>query len=115
MTENPKKTGPQYGRLQFRSNRSSQKQGMKLRSLFSNTHTLIPLLSGAVMVLTGLTIVGITILGLISPLWISAILSLLGSISCMMGAFLMYHTITSQGSFDGLINQAIRRVIRSQN
>lgn len=115
MTENPKKTGSQYGKLQFRPDRPSKKPRMRYSLLFMNSHTLIPVLSGAVMVLTGLTIVGITILGLISPLWISAILSLLGSISCMMGAFLIYYTITSQGSFDGLINQAIRRVIRSQN
>jgi uncharacterized membrane protein YdjX (TVP38/TMEM64 family) len=115
MTDNPKKTGPLSESKETRRKHPTKKSGIQLRTLLSNSQALIPLISGVIMVLTGLTLVGITILGLIYPLWISAILSLLGSISSMMGAFLIYHTITSQGSFEGLINQAIRRVIRSQN
>jgi hypothetical protein len=115
MTENPKKAGFHYENLEVYSDKPSDKKGIRFRLLFTNIHTVISLFSGAIMILTGLTVVCITILGLITPLWISVILSLLGSISSMTGAFLIYHTITSQGSFDGLINQAIRRVIHSQN
>lgn len=116
MFGNPKKTDLPYESFEVRpGKKQSQKGGFRFRTLFTNAHTLIPLLSGAVMVLSGLTIVSITMLGLIASLFLAALLSLLGCISCMLGGFLIYYTITSQGSFDGLVNQAIRRVIKSQN
>ena len=116
MSGNPKKTGLPFESFEVRPGKKSAKGGgVRFVSLLTSSHTLIPLLSGAVMVLCGLTIVSITMLGLINSLWISGLISLLGCISCMLGGFLIYHTVTSQGSFDGLINQAIRRVINSQN
>jgi hypothetical protein len=116
MAANPKKTGLPYESFEVRPGKKQAKTGnFRFRSLLTNSHTLIPLLSGAVMILSGLTIVSITMLGLISSLWISVLISLLGCVSCMLGGFLIYQTVTSQGSFDGLINQAIRRVINSQN
>jgi len=84
-------------------------------SLITNAHTLIPLGSGVLQVIIGLTIVCITILGLITPLWVSAVLSLLGSVSCIMGSFLIYHVVSSRGTFETLVNKAIRRAIKSQN
>jgi hypothetical protein len=116
MAGNPKKTGLPYESFDVRSGgKQSKTGGFRFRALMTNSHTLIPLLSGVVMILCGLTVVSITILGLISSLWISALISLLGCVSFMLGGFLIYQTITTQGSFDGLINQAIRRVINSQN
>ncbi len=116
MAGNQKKTDLPYESFEVRPGKKTSKSGgFRVRSLFTNSHTVIPLLSGAVMVLSGLTIVSITMLGLIHSLWISILTSLLGCISCMLGGFLIYQTVTSHGSFDGLINQAIRRVINSQN
>ena len=86
-----------------------------LRPLLTNIKTLIPMLGGALLIFSGLTLVSITILGLITPLFISAFLSLLGSISTMVGLFLIYQTITSSGSFENLIHEAIQRVLNSQN
>jgi hypothetical protein len=64
MTENPKKTGFPTSKEIFRKP-SDQKRDQLRTLLFSNSHTLISLISGVIMVLTGLTLVGITILGLI--------------------------------------------------
>jgi hypothetical protein len=115
MTEDPKKTRSDYEGLQLQAGRKKRKTKVRFRTLLTNSHTLVPLLSGVIQVLSGLAVVCITILGLISPLWISAIMSFVGCILFIAGGFLIYHTITSQGSFDGLLNQAIRRVINSQN
>ena len=87
----------------------------RIRPLLTNIHTLVPLLSGILLILCGLTLVSITILGFITPLWISAVLSLIGSISSMVGLYLIYQTVSSAGSFETLINESIRRVINSQN
>lgn len=76
---------------------------------------LVPLLSGTLQVLVGLMLVGISILGLLQPLWLSAVLSLVGSISSMMGVYLIYHEFSKQDTFDSLINKSIRRVIKAQN
>ncbi|NBC02185.1 MAG: hypothetical protein GVY20_00620 [Bacteroidetes bacterium] len=96
---------------------SNSKNGLlgRLTSLLSNIHTFIPLLSGVLSILCGLTLVSITILGFITPLWISAVLTLLGSISSMVGGFLIYQVVSSYESFDTLVNKAIRRVVDSQN
>ena len=115
MEGNQKKTGRPYERLEFRPGKKTKNQRFRITALLKNPHSVIPLLSGFVMIKTGIAVVSLTILGLITPLWVSAILSLIGCISSMMGGFLIYHTITTQGSFDGLINQAIRRVINNQN
>ncbi len=115
MTENPKKTGFGYVENYPKKDSGSEPSHNRVWTLLRHTHTLLPMLSGALQIFVGLVLVSITILGLIEPLWLSAVLSILGSILTMAGVFLIYNTITKQGSFDGLLNQAIRRVINSQN
>src|SRR5690554_3240077 len=115
MTGEPNKTRSNFKELQFKAGGANRNSSVQLRLLLMNSHTIAPLISGVVQVFLGLTLICITILGLLSPLWISLILSILGSVLFMMGGFLIYHTVTRQGSFDTLINQAIRRAIQSQN
>lgn len=115
MTTDPKKTRFQYEDIQLQAGRKKRKTGIRFYTLITNSHTLIPLLSGIIQVIAGLTLVCITILGLVSLLWVAALVSLMGCILSMMGAFLIYQTVTKEGSFDSLLNQAIRRVINSQN
>lgn len=115
MYGNPKKTSFEFVNSYPTKEKGKGVSNGRVWSLLRYTHTLLPLLSGALQVFSGLILVSITILGLIEPLWLSAVMSLLGSILSMAGVFLIYYTITKQGSFDGLLNQAIRRVINSQN
>ncbi|MDZ7718495.1 MAG: hypothetical protein U5K72_06735 [Balneolaceae bacterium] len=115
MTDQPKKTTSSYKDLQLQVSNSRKGPLNRFLLLLSNIQTFIPLLSGVLLILTGLTLVSITILGFITPLWISAILTLLGSISTMVGGFLIYQVLSTQNSFETLINKAIRRVVDSQN
>lgn len=87
----------------------------KFQTLLINSDLIIPVSSGILQILIGLSLVAVSILGLVSPLWLSAILSLAGSISSMAGVFLIYHVVSSKGTFESLINQSIRRVISAQN
>lgn len=80
-----------------------------------NSKIIAPVLSGVLQVLIGFTLVGISILGLLTPIWLSAVMSLAGSISAMAGVYLIFHTINTHGTFDSLINKAIHRVIKEQN
>ena len=115
MTDQPKKTTPSFRDLQLKAGKLERSPLRRFRYLLNNAHTFIPLLAGVLLIITGLVLVSITILGFITPLWISAILSLLGSISSMVGVFLIYHTVTSHRSLDSLINKAIQRVVDDQN
>lgn len=90
-------------------------RGSGLQSSLIRSHVLVPVGSGILQIVVGLAMVAVSILGIISPLWLSAVLSLFGSVSCMAGVFLIYHVLSSRGSFESLINQSIRRVISAQN
>jgi ABC-type multidrug transport system fused ATPase/permease subunit len=96
-----------------KSERNSTAKRKKRFSVYSEL--LIPIGSGVLQITVGLALVAVSILGLIAPLWLAAFLSLAGSVSTMAGVFLIYYIISSKGTFDSLINQAIRRVISAQN
>lgn len=115
MTDQPKRTTSSYKDLKLQVSVSNKSVRYRFRLLFSNIQTFIPFLSGILLMVSGMTLVSITILGIITPLWVAAVLTLLGSISCMVGVFLIYQIVSLQGSFDSLINKAIRRVVDSQN
>lgn len=91
------------------------KNSKSVWNLFSNGHTLVPMLSGIMQLKIGTVLVLVSILGMVEPLWISAILSIFGSILFMLGGFLIYHTITSLGSFETIVNKGIRNSVRFQN
>lgn len=111
-----KKTDYHYHQKDFQNNRKkNQNIRPGFRVLLSSGKTAIPLLAGAVQVKIGLLIVSITILGMVQPLWVSTLLSFLGSLSCMMGGFMIYNTVTCFESHKSLISRAIHRVINSQN
>ena len=111
-----KKTHYHYHHKDFQDSKK-KKQDIRpgFRILLTSGKTAIPLLAGAVQVKIGLLIVSITILGMVQPLWVSTLLSLLGSISCMMGGFMIYNTVIGFESHKSLISRAIHRVINSQN
>lgn len=115
MTDQPKKTPLSLKDIQLEPNKSGQGSISRFRLLLTHSRTFLPLLSGALLMISGLTLVSITILGLITPLWISGTLSLLGSISSIVGVFLIYQTVSSHDSFESVVTKAIRRAVNSQN
>jgi uncharacterized membrane protein len=112
---NPKKTGSGSKKRSSKRVDENQSIAQRIFSVITSSKTLVPFLSSTIQMITGLVMVSITILGIIQPLWLSAVLSLLGSITAMLGVFLMYHTFSSQDSFESIVNRAIRRAIRNQN
>lgn len=115
MNDDPKekKSDDQYLGLTQTGRKKSKSSSGALHSLWSSS--TLQIIAGSVQIVTGMSIVGITILGLLTPLWIAAILSMLGSISSMFGVYMIFQAVSSSGSFDTLINQSIKRVIRDQN
>jgi len=108
-----KKSGDQYLGISSTSSRKSKSSLQKLNSWW-NSNTL-QIIAGSIQIVAGMSIVGITILGLLQPLWIAALLSMLGSVSSMFGVYMIFQAVSSSNKFDSLINQSIKRVIRDQN
>ncbi|PWN05143.1 hypothetical protein [Rhodohalobacter mucosus] len=98
-----------------RGNSDSKMTVRKSRLISGGSNFLIPMFAGVLQITVGMSLVAVSILGLITPLWLSAFFSLIGSVSSMAGVFLVYHALSSKGTFDSLINQAIKRVINAQN
>ena len=77
-----------------------------------NTLHLISALS---QIFLGTFVVALSILGIIRPLWVSTIMSILGSISSVIGLFFLFQIFNDADAFNTLLHKAIKRVINSQN
>ncbi|CAN5354283.1 hypothetical protein BH23BAC3_BH23BAC3_05240 [soil metagenome] len=108
-----KKSGNQFPGFTEKPQQASSKKSHGILSIFNGNTAIV--FAGIIQIVAGLSIVGVTILGLLQPLWISAILSLVGSVSSMFGVYLIFQAIATNGNFDTLINRSIKRVIRDQN
>lgn len=91
---------------------SSQFQSIVHRLRSAN---LLLLLTAAIQITTGLSLVYLSILGHIYPLWLATVMSMLGSVATMVGAYLWYDIMRDVDDIDSLVKNAIKRVINSQN
>lgn len=115
MSAGHKKTDHPFIHKDFEYIEGTQRNSFRILNLFKNGHTFVPPISAIIQLKIGSVLVFFSILGMVEPLWISAVLSIFGSILFMLGGFLIYHTITGLGSFDSLVGKAIRKAVRFQN
>ncbi|MGM0588159.1 MAG: hypothetical protein ACQETE_07100 [Bacteroidota bacterium] len=73
------------------------------------------LLSAGVEIVAGVALVYLSMLGHIQPLWVATLMSMLGSIATMVGSYQWYELMRGANNVDGLVKDAIKRVINSQN
>ena len=71
--------------------------------------------SGFIQILAGLSIVTLAILGFIIPLWLASLMSVIGSVTTMTGAYVLYEILSEKNEIDSLYKEAIKRVIKSRN
>lgn len=72
-------------------------------------------ISASMQIFLGTSVVALSLLNSIHPLWLATIMTVFGSVTTMVGLYFMYRTITNSGAFDSLLHKAIKRVISSQN
>ena len=84
---------------------------------FDRVHSVngLHLLSALSQIFLGLCMVALSVLNLIQPDWIATVLTIVGSITSIVGLYFVYYILTHTDSFDSLLNKAIKRVINSQN
>ncbi|MEX0724011.1 MAG: hypothetical protein WD053_09040 [Gracilimonas sp.] len=72
-------------------------------------------IAASMQIFLGTSVVALSLLNSINPLWLATIMTVFGSITTMVGLYFMYRTITDSGVFDSLLHKAIKRVVTSQN
>lgn len=75
---------------------------------------MLYLVAGVCQIALGLSVVTVSILGLIHPLWISILLSIVASVTVMTGLYLCYQPIAGREK-DNLVRDAMRRIVEDQN
>lgn len=63
----------------------------------------------------GTSVVALSLISSIHPLWLATVMTVFGSINTMVGLYFMYTVLTDSGAFDSLLHKAIKRVINAQN
>lgn len=98
--------------------KASTKTDIKGQSVFvSRIQSIngLHLLSATAQLFLGLTVVALSLVGLIQPAGLATVITVIGSLTSMIGLFFMYTIFSKNGSFDSLLNKAIKRVITFQN
>lgn len=115
MLDNPKEKHSRPDELKSKIDGSrSFPKFSEIRRLLNVENTL-QILGISLQILMGLGVVTLSVLGLIRPLWMSALMSIFGSASVMIGIYQFYYLIIKDHTFESLISRAIRRVIRFKN
>lgn len=84
---------------------------------FDRVHSIngLHLLSALSQIFLGSSVVALSLLEVISNGWIATIMTVVGSMTTVVGLYFVYYILTHTDSFDSLLNKAIKRVINSQN
>ena len=90
---------------------------MGLVSLIHRFRLINPLhMIGAVcLIFLGFSIVLLSMFGYLQPLWMATLMSMFGSVSAMIGLYMIYDIFNYQHRMNSLVKEAIHRVIHSQN
>lgn len=89
----------------------------KISKIVSKTHTIrvLQLAASASQVLLGITVIFLSVLGLIQPLWLSAFVSMLASITTILAAYFLYSVLSEKDDKNMLIRNAMQRIMEAQN
>ncbi|MGF1671579.1 MAG: hypothetical protein ACFCU6_14130 [Balneolaceae bacterium] len=116
MIDDPKEKNFEVGNQSLIKEKGKNKAGLINRiGILIYSGYLLQLSAAAMMIFLGSAVVAIALLGLMQPLWVSTVLSVAGSVSAMLGLYMLYNLFSDKNTFETLINKAIQRVIRCQN
>ncbi|WP_020401916.1 hypothetical protein [Gracilimonas tropica] len=88
-----------------------------LSDFFHKVHTIngLHFISAMSQIFLGTAVVALSLINSIQPVWLATIMTVFGSITTMVGLYFMYSIFTNSGTFDSLLQKAIKRVVNSQN
>lgn len=94
---------------------NSKKKGLYRIVSRVQPENILYVISALGQLAAGILLVYIPILGVISTTWQAALLSGVGSVVTMLGAYMLYDQLRNHYSVDHLVRDSINRAINSQN
>ncbi|HEX6981647.1 MAG TPA: hypothetical protein VF181_02700 [Balneolaceae bacterium] len=84
---------------------------------FEQVHTInaLCLIAGLFQIVLGASVITISILGLVQELWLANALTMLASVSTIIGCYLVYITVSKKRDPQALLREAMKRVMESKN
>lgn len=84
---------------------------------FEQVHSVntLYLIAGLCQIFLGISVITVSVLGYIQELWLSSALTMLASISTVIGFYLMYVTVSKWRDPEALLHNAMKRVMESKN
>lgn len=88
----------------------------KISVLINRAHAInvLQLIAGCSQVFLGIAVVTVSVLGLIQHFWLSTVLSIIASVTIMIGIYFCYAAIIVFDT-DTLLRNAMRRIVEDQN
>lgn len=95
----------------------TQNKHLGLVSIINRFRLINPfhLVAAVCLISLGFSVVFLSMFGYLQPLWIATLMSMAGSVSAMLGAYILYDIFNYQHRMNSLLKEAIHRVIHSQN
>lgn len=99
------------------SNIKDSRGNSRIAGFIERNHSLhtFYFISGLCQVFLGSAVTTVSMLGLITPLLVSVILTLVASVTTMIGLYLLYITVSEWHDSKSLLRSAIKRVMKSKN
>ncbi|MEQ9266638.1 MAG: hypothetical protein RLN81_15520 [Balneolaceae bacterium] len=116
MYEEPKEKKSLVQKNTVRVNKSTLRVS-SFTVLFDKIHSVsgLQLISALSQIILGTSMVASSLLNVIQPNWLASVMTIVGSLTTVIGLYFVYYILSSTDSFDSLLNKAIKRVINSQN
>lgn len=107
----------EHNKFDESSNIIDSEHSFSFSLFFDRVHSIhsLYLIAGILQIALGLSVITVSMLGFIEKIWLSNILSILASISTMIGLYLVYITVSKWRDSQALIRGAMKRVMESKN
>ncbi len=116
MFEEPKEKNPhEYENIQIEKSKKTNKSGVS--QFVGKVHSVngLHLCAAFLQIFLGTSVVALSLIELIQPNWLATVMTIIGSLTTIIGLYFMYSIFSVNGAFDSLLNKAIKRVITFQN
>ncbi len=98
-----------------KKNRHPKKSFLKSISGKLSAINVFYVVSAVSQIILGLVVTLVSILNLVTPMFLAATLSLIGCIVAMLGLYQLYDVLKGAGGSNDLVRDAIERAIKSRN
>lgn len=96
---------------------NSEKYKSKFLGIIDQAHSVntLHLISAIFQIFLGVSAIILSTAGLIRPIWLSIILSMVASVATMVGLYFLYTVVSNGRGSNHLLHDAMRRIMDAKN